>query len=237
MMAIPAIDLREGACVQLVGGSYDEERIRIADPVAVAERWLAAGFSHLHVIDLDAALGIGSNRAVIVDILSIGRATVQVGGGVRTDDDVEFFLSAGADRVVAGTRAIEDPGWVAALSERFPGRIIVAADVRDGRPLVRGWSGNASGTFEEILGRLDGLQLAGVLVTSVNVEGRMLGPDLALIDRTLKLSSHPVMAAGGISSMSDLRILSDRNVSSAILGMALYQGSLDPVTVSMEFGR
>src|SRR5919206_481681 len=128
MQVIPAIDLREGACVQLVGGSYAAERVRIADPVAVAERWTRLGFSRIHVVDLDAATGRGSNRAIMREILAATDARVQCGGGVRDLDTIEELLTAGASEVVLGTRAVEDRAWLEAVFRRYPGRIIVAAD-------------------------------------------------------------------------------------------------------------
>src|SRR5690606_12676792 len=130
MIAVPAVDLRGGRCVQLVGGRPEEERVSLPDPVAVAERWWAAGFTTLHVVDLDAALGVGDNLPVLERLLGATPATTQVGGGVRDDARIERLLGAGADRVVVGTKAIDDPEWLASAAARHPGRLVLALDTR-----------------------------------------------------------------------------------------------------------
>ena len=113
MIAIPAVDLREGACVQLVGGAYEDERVRLADPVSVSRDWARAGFRHLHLVDLDAATGRGSNESILRAIAGEPGLAVQAGGGVRSEADVQRLLDAGAERVVVGTRALEEPEWLA----------------------------------------------------------------------------------------------------------------------------
>ena len=130
MLAIPAIDLREGKVVQLVGGDYANEAVRLDNPVEVAREWVRAGFTRLHCVDLDAATGRGTNHAAIRTLLDDDEALFQVGGGIRTADRVQALLEAGAAFVVVGTRAIEETDWMAELADAHPGRIIVAADVR-----------------------------------------------------------------------------------------------------------
>jgi len=235
MIAIPAIDLREGACVQLVGGAYDAERVRLADPVAVARRWSEAGFRSLHVVDLDAATNRGENRAVIAALLGRG-GDVQVGGGVRDEAAIAGLLEAGAARVVVGTRALEDPAWLARMARRFPGRIVAAVDARGGRVVTHGWTVTQPRDALTVLFALASLPLAGVLVTAVEREGRMQGPDLELSERAAKAVPFPVHASGGIAAAGDLRALSDRGISAAVLGMALYTGALDARAVAGEFG-
>ena len=121
MIAIPAVDLREGACVQLVGGSYDRERIRLTDPVSVARAWAQLGFPRLHVVDLDAATGRGSNAELVRELIRESEADVQVGGGVRDAETIERLLADGADRVVVGTRALEEPEWLEHVASLWPG--------------------------------------------------------------------------------------------------------------------
>jgi len=237
VIAIPALDLREGACVQLVGGDYAQERVRLPDPVEVARAWRDAGFTRLHVVDLDAATGRGSNLSVIAALLRGSGLDVQVGGGLRDDESIERVLSAGASRAVVGTRAVEDPAWLRAGAVRFPGRLVVALDARNGIVVTRGWAGTTTRRVEEALEQVAGLPLAGVLVTSVEREGRMQGPDLDLVGRVSARSEFPVHASGGIASLADLRALGDCGAAAAVLGMALYTGALDPRAVSQEFGR
>ena len=237
MIAIPAIDLRDGACVQLVGGSYDRERVRLEDPVAVAHRWYDDGFRRLHVVDLDAATERGSNARVIQQILETSGAAVQVGGGVRTTEQVDALLAAGARHVVVGTRAIEHPDWLAEIVARHPQAIIVAADVR-GRALVsRGWSATLPTNVADFVREVEALPLAGLLVTAVHLEGEMRGPDLTLVEEIAASTAIPVIASGGVGKIGDLRALAERGAAAAVIGMALYTGAVDPRTVAAEFGE
>ena len=237
MIAIPAIDLREGACVQLVGGAYDDERVRLDDPAAVARRWRDIGFRSLHVVDLDAATGRGCNDEVVVRILEESDGVdVSVGGGVRSLERARSLLTAGAARVVTGTRALEDPVWLREVAMHHPERIVVAVDVRDSRPVVRGWSETTALDLRSVLENLNDLPLGAVLVTAVDVEGRLAGPDLALIESVTLVTQHPVIAAGGITTIDDLRALDTLGVSGAVIGMALYTRHMDAARCAAEFG-
>jgi phosphoribosylformimino-5-aminoimidazole carboxamide ribotide isomerase len=236
MIAVPALDLRDGACVQLVGGAYAEECVRLADPLAVARRWRAAGFARLHVVDLDAATGRGSNRPVIEALLAQGGAALQVGGGVRDQAAADALLAAGAARVVVGTRAVEDPGWLAALAARHPGRVVLAADARGREVTTRGWTAGSGRAAAAVAAAADGLPLAGVLVTAVEHEGRLAGPDLALVRAVAGATRAPVIASGGIGSLEDLRRLAAAGAAEAVVGMALYTGALEGGAVAKEFG-
>ncbi|HET7224871.1 MAG TPA: 1-(5-phosphoribosyl)-5-[(5-phosphoribosylamino)methylideneamino] imidazole-4-carboxamide isomerase [Candidatus Eisenbacteria bacterium] len=235
MRAIPAVDVREGACVQLVGGRYDDERVRLPDAIAAAREWLQLGFARLHVVDLDAATGAGDNRAVVERIVADAPGRVQVGGGIRDDATLDRWLALGAARVVVGTRALEDPAWLAAAAARHPGRIVVAVDARDGRVTTRGWSAGTALEPALAAAALDPLPLAGVLVTSVDREGRMSGPDLALVERVRARTRHPLTASGGIATLEHMRALAARGADAAVLGMALYTGALDPRALAHEF--
>lgn len=235
MIAIPAIDLREGACVQLVGGSYDRERIRLEDPVAVAHRWIGDGFRHLHLVDLDAATGRGSNRPLVLEILRRVGPGVQVGGGIRTDADIGALLDAGADRVIVGTRGIADRGWLSRAAATFPGRLVLAADVRGRHVVTRGWSETLAITARSLLTGLDDLALAGVLVTAVHNEGQLLGADLPLFRQVARAVRLPVYASGGLASLDDLTALARAGCHAAVLGMALYTGVLDSRVTAREF--
>lgn len=237
MIAIPAIDLRDGACVQLVGGSYADERVRLEDPVSVAASWERAGFRHLHVVDLNAALERGSNAALVAEILRATQAEVQVGGGVRDENAVERLLDEGATRVMVGTRAIEDMPWLEALADRFPAQLIVAADVRDRRIVTRGWMRTLPLGILDAIEQLNALPLAGILVTAVHREGQLLGTDLPLMEDVAETANCPVYAAGGIASLIDLRALADRGIAAAVIGMALYTGTIDPRIAAEEFAE
>lgn len=235
MLAIPAIDLREGCVVQLVGGDFDKERIRIGDPRDVARRWTGYGFRRLHVVDLDAATGRGTNRPVVRDLLADSATPVQVGGGVRTTEAIESLVSDGAAHVVVGTRGVDDPDWLREIAGANPGIIVLAADVRDRRVVTHGWTRELPRNILDLIDDLSGIALGGLLVTAVHREGQMAGTDLPLMEDVAEASEWPVFASGGIASMRDLRALEDRGLAGAVLGMALYTGALDPRTVAEEF--
>jgi phosphoribosylformimino-5-aminoimidazole carboxamide ribotide isomerase len=237
MIAIPAIDLREGACVQLVGGSYDAEQVRLDNPPEVANRWEYAGFRRLHVVDLDAATRRGSNDEVIREILQATPMETQVGGGVRDVDRIESLLEMGARRVVVGTRAIENTDWLADMCDLFPDTIIVAADVRERFIATHGWGRLTQRHVLDFVRELNMLPLAGIMVTAVHKEGRMEGTDLPLMEDVADESDHPVCASGGIGTLGDLYALEDTGVAAVVIGMALYTGALDPRRVAEEFAE
>jgi phosphoribosylformimino-5-aminoimidazole carboxamide ribotide isomerase len=234
--AVPAVDLKGGRCVQLVGGRPEEERVSLPDPVAVAKEWRAGGFRVLHVVDLDAALGSGSNLEFVRAIARDAPGELQVGGGVRDEARAAELLEAGADRVVVGTRAVDDPAWLAALADSHPGRIVVAADIRDGQVLRRGWTEGSGLEVLDFLGSLAELSLAGVLCTDVGREGRVEGIDREGVVRVLEGSAHPVWISGGVTTMDELRFLRVKGAAGAVLGMALYTGALDAAEVARAFG-
>jgi phosphoribosylformimino-5-aminoimidazole carboxamide ribotide isomerase len=237
MIVTPAVDLRGGKCVQLIGGSYDRQAVEIDDPLRAALDWEAAGFQTLHVVDLDAATGHGENLAPIELILSSVTAEVQVGGGIRSTEQVERLLGAGARRVVVGTRAIQDAEWLDEIAGSYPDRIVVAADIRDRSIVTHGWQGTSEEAMEIAIDRLTSLPIAAILVTAVHKEGLMQGPDLPLMRDVLRESRVPVQASGGIGDVTDLRALAEIGVSSTIVGMALYTGKLDTSMVAKEFNR
>jgi phosphoribosylformimino-5-aminoimidazole carboxamide ribotide isomerase len=237
MIAIPAVDLRDGACVQLVGGSYARERVRLERPADVARTWTRYGFQRLHVVDLDAATGRGANAGVIREILHDIPAEVQVGGGVRESDQIDDLLTDGATRVVVGTRALEELDWLADVAEEYPGQLILAADVRDRRLVTRGWARTLPTDILDFVDELNGLPLGGLLVTAVHREGQMQGVDLPLMEDVAEASPFPVLASGGVASIQDLRALADRSIAGVVIGMALYTGALDPRAVASEFGE
>ena len=237
MIAIPAVDLREGACVQLVGGDYADERVRLADPVGVARDWTRYGFHRLHIVDLDAATGRGSNRDIVNELVRETPAELQIGGGVRSSTQIDELLTSGAHAVVVGTRALEDSDWLARIATTYPNEVIVAADVRDRRIVTRGWTRTLPRDIVDVTEELSSLPLAGLLVTAVHREGSMQGADLFLMEDVVEAASFPVYASGGIASVSDLRALAERGVAAAIMGMALYTGALDPRQTAEEFSE
>lgn len=225
MIVYAAIDLRGGRVVQLVGGRVENESVSLPDPLAVALRWIDDGYAALHIVDLDAALGDGDNRAIINEIIANAPVPVQVGGGVRDDAAVAAWLDAGASRVIIGTRAVEDAPWRMSIADSYPDRLVVAADVRENQVLTRGWKETTTITADEFLTQLNNDPLAGVLVTDVSREGQMTGIDVALFERLTITSDHALIAAGGIRDREDLVSLEQAGCAGAVLGMALYKGA------------
>jgi phosphoribosylformimino-5-aminoimidazole carboxamide ribotide isomerase len=236
VIVAPAVDLRGGRCVQLVGGRPEAERVSLPDPVEQARKWWEMGFRTLHVVDLDAALSLGHNLPVIREIVQSTEALLQVGGGVRNETSLATHLAMGVDRVIVGTRAVDDPEWLEVVAFRHPGRILVAADVRDGRVLRKGWTESSGIPVLELLRRLDSLPLAGVLYTDVGREGRMEGMELSSAAEVVAGSRQPVWISGGITRMRELRSLAMAGAAGAVLGMAIYTGVLPPEQVAKEFG-
>ena len=239
MIAIPAVDLHAGLCVQLVGGA--SEQMGPGDPLGVARSWAGHGFRRLHVVDLDAATRRTahttweSNEEIVRDILREQTMDIQVGGGVRSGETIERLLSDGACRVVVGSRALVEMDWLAEMTRLFPNELIVTADVQNRRVVSRGWSRTLPRDVLDAVSELNGLALGGLLVTAMHKEGQLGGTDLALMEDVVELSNAPVIASGGITTMDDLRALADRGVSASVIGSALYTGALDPRIVAEEF--
>jgi phosphoribosylformimino-5-aminoimidazole carboxamide ribotide isomerase len=202
----------------------------------VARSWANAGFQRLHVIDADAESGAGTNAELVEDIVRDGVIEVQVSGGIQSTDQIERLVDTGAASVIVGLRGIEDPRWLASVAETFPGQLMVGTDVRERRVVTRGWVHNVPLDIFDVLAELDSLPLAGLLLSAADANGHRTVSDLALLEDVAESCGFPVMAAGGVSTMNDLRALEHRGVAAAVLGSALYDGELDSRTVAQEFG-
>jgi phosphoribosylformimino-5-aminoimidazole carboxamide ribotide isomerase len=225
MIAIPAIDLRRGRCVRLFRGDPSDETVYDSDPVDTARRFEQEGARRLHVVDLDAALGTGSNREIVVRIVRAVAVPVQVGGGLRTLDDVEGVLEDGAARAILGTSAALDPEFVSEAVALAADRIVAAVDVRDGRVMVRGWQ-EAGPRVADALPALTDAGAVRFLVTSIDRDGTMDGPDLALYERAMGLTDRPIIASGGVRKADDVYALRDLGLEAVVVGKALYSGTL-----------
>ncbi len=224
MIVVPAIDLRGGRCVRLTRGDPSQQTVYGADPVTVARQFEGDGAELLHVVDLDAAFGTGSNTDTISAIAAEVSARLQVGGGLRTDEAVEAALEAGAGRVVLGTAAVNDPSFVRRQVREHGDAIVVAVDVRDGRVMVRGWR-ESGPMLEGILPELDRAGAPRYLVTGIEADGTLTGPNVGLYRRVQSLTDSPVLASGGVGTLDHLRTLAAEGVEGAIVGKALYEGA------------
>lgn len=225
MIVIPAIDLRGGRCVRLFRGDVAAETVYDADPVEVAERFQAEGARRLHVVDLDAARGEGSNRHIVREICRAVQIPVQLGGGLRTLDAVFAALEDGAARAILGTAAALNPGFVEEAVAHVGDRVLVAVDVRDGRVAIHGWR-ELGPRVEEAIPALAAVGAPRFLVTSIQRDGTMDGPDLALYERVVQLTDRPIIASGGVRVAEDVRALRELGLEAVVVGKALYAGTL-----------
>jgi phosphoribosylformimino-5-aminoimidazole carboxamide ribotide isomerase len=225
---IPAIDLRNGRCVRLTQGRRDQETAYGDDPVEQARRWVGAGARRLHVVDLDGAFAGRLLQADSIAALARGcEAPIQVGGGLRTERDLDAVFAAGAERAILGTAALEDEPLLRRALERWGERIAVAVDVRDGQPVARGWETAGEASLEELLRRLRELGARRVVCTDVARDGMLEGPNLLLAGQVARQFGGAVIASGGFTSLEDLqraRRLELLGLEGVIVGKALYEG-------------
>ena len=226
LILLPAVDVADGQAVQLVQGKAGSER-RFGDPRAAAERWQDAGAEWIHLVDLDAAFGRGDNAELLTEVISHLRINVELSGGIRDDDSLERALATGCARVNIGTAALEQPEWCAEVIGYYGDRIAVGLDVRGSRLAARGWT-REGGDLMETLDRLDRAGCARFVVTDVNSDGMLSGPNTDLLRRVCAATDKPVVASGGISTLTDLITLAEMvplGVEGAIIGTALYVGN------------
>lgn len=225
MIVIPAIDLRGGRAVRLLQGDPESETTYSEDPVDVAVRFQKEGARRLHVVDLDAALGEGDNRERVEAICRAVQVPVQVGGGIRSNDDIGQVLGAGAKRVILGTAAAADPTFVRRAVEEHAEAIVVAIDVRGGHVMVRGWTEEGP-AVDDALPALDEAGAPRYLVTSIARDGTLKGPDMKLYEHLLKLTETPLIASGGVRDADDVWALRNLGCEAVVTGKALYEKTL-----------
>ncbi len=232
MLIIPAIDLKDGHCVRLRQGRMDAVTIYSDDPLATAGRWIDNGCQRLHIVDLDGAVGGRRINARIIERIAKAypQTAIQVGGGIRDKAAIETYLNAGVQFVILGSKAVTAPHFVTAACVEFPGQIIVGLDARNDKIAIEGWSKQSRYSPIELAQRFDQDGIAAIVYTDIQRDGMMTGVN---IDSTLALAqavSTPVIASGGVSRLSDISALlkiAYAGVSAAIIGRALYEGTLD----------
>ena len=230
MVVIPAIDVKDGRCVRLRQGDMDAETVYGTDIPSMATRWVQAGATIIHLVDLNGAVeGEPRNLTQIEAVIRSAPVQVQVGGGIRNMTTVRRYFKSGISRIVLGTGALKDRAFLRQACQEFPKRILLGLDARDGKVAVNGWTSLSETTATHLLKELAGFDLGAVIYTDIARDGMLSGPNIAALREILTFSAFPVIASGGISPIEDLQALQSLGprVEGAIVGKALYDGKLN----------
>jgi phosphoribosylformimino-5-aminoimidazole carboxamide ribotide isomerase len=228
VLIIPAIDLRGGQCVRLRQGDYNRETVFGSDPVAMAKHWVNKGAQWLHIVDLDGAkVGRPVNGDIVHRIVEAVPVPCQLGGGLRSEADIQTALDSGARRVVIGTKALTDAEWLTRVCRLFPDRLLVGIDAIDGRVAVQGWLQVSERSAVEFARECADLPLAGIVYTDIRRDGMLDGPNFEAVAEMSAAVPIPVIASGGITTLDDIRRLAGIKISDCIVGRALYEGRID----------
>jgi phosphoribosylformimino-5-aminoimidazole carboxamide ribotide isomerase len=230
----PAIDLKEGKAVRLVRGAMDSATVFNDDPAAQARDFAEAGFTWLHLVDLDGAFaGRPMNRTAVEAIVAAVDVPVQLGGGIRDMATIEGWLQAGIRRVILGTAAVREPDLVRAACRRFPGRVAVGIDARAGRVAVQGWAEESDLSAADLAKRFEDAGVAAIIYTDIDRDGALQGVNVASTLALAQAIDIPVIASGGVASLDDIAALmavEDAGIDGVICGRALYDGRIDPAS-------
>ena len=229
MQLYPAIDMKDGRCVRLTQGLFDNVKVYSEDPGETAKTWVSKGADFLHLVDLDGALaGRSVNEPVIRRILEAVEVPVQVGGGIRNRETAERMLDLGVRRVIIGTRAVKEPEFVKGLVETFgPEKVVVGVDARNGMVAVEGWEKVSQMTALDLCLQMRECGVRHVVYTDISRDGMLSGPNVAATRKLTEETGMDIIASGGVSSMEDLKELFDQGITGAIIGKALYEKRLD----------
>ena len=222
---VPAVDMQDGEVVQLVQGERGTEK-RYGDPVAAAERWVAAGAETLHLVDLDGAFeGERANADAVEAVVEAVDVPVQLGGGIRTAADAADLLDRGVERVILGTAAVEQPALVGDIAADYPGRVMVSLDAKGGEVVVSGWTEGTGLDPADAAARFESAGAGSILFTDVDVEGQQAGVQTDVTGRVAEAVDIPVVASGGVASLDDIRALREAGAAAVVVGTALYEGA------------
>lgn len=228
MIIIPAIDIKDSRCVRLTQGRMDSETVYSTDPSEVARRWASSGAELIHLVDLDGAVeGNAKNYEVIKKIASSMDVPVQVGGGIRDLLTAGLYLNTpGVKRIIIGTAACEDPEFLRALTKKYPGRVAVGIDAKDGRVAIRGWVEVTEERAVDLARRLEGEGVACIIYTDISRDGMLMGPNVEATREIAGSVSIPVIASGGMTSIKDIESYKSVKLEGIIIGKALYSGKI-----------
>ncbi|HYG78058.1 MAG TPA: 1-(5-phosphoribosyl)-5-[(5-phosphoribosylamino)methylideneamino]imidazole-4-carboxamide isomerase [Planctomycetota bacterium] len=229
MLVIPAVDIKDGKAVRLKQGKADQKTVYDDNPVHAAERWAHTGARRIHIVDLDGAFeGVPKNRALVLSILkALAKHEVQIGGGLRTEQIVSDYISGGAARCVIGTKALEDRAFLKRLAEKFPGKINVGIDAKDGMVVTKGWVQSSNIKAVDLVRDLSGLPLGEIIYTDIDRDGMLEGPNFAQLEGMKKASPFPLIASGGVTTIENIQRCRELGCYGAIVGKAFYDGRMD----------
>ena len=228
MDIIPAVDIKDGQAVRLEQGDFDRVTVFDKSPLAAVTRWANDGAKWIHIVDLDGArAGKPVNHALVGEAAKVATSMIQLGGGLRDIDSVQAALDLGISRVVLGTAALEKPELLDAARCKFPDRILVGVDARNGTVATHGWKKETTITAKQAIKELSLPGVAAIVFTDITRDGMMKGPNLDALCQAVAAARIPIIASGGISSIADLVSVANSGASGAIIGRALYDGSID----------
>ncbi len=228
MQIYPAIDIKGGKCVRLVQGNFNDVTVFNDDPCDQALQWVSKGASYIHIVDLDGArLGSSYNNDVIASIVSKVCIPIQVGGGIRTMDDIETKLNIGVSRVILGTAAINNPTFVKDAVRTYGDKIAIGIDAKEGKVAISGWEEISDVTAVSLCVKMADIGVKTVIYTDISKDGMMTGPNISATKQLIDLSGMDIIASGGVSSLRDLDDIKAIGASGVIIGKALYQGAID----------
>ena len=227
MHIIPAIDLRDAKCVRLIQGDYHRQIDYRDDPVEQAREFSKAGAKWLHIIDLDGAkLGKPVNTDAIAAVAALGLFKIECGGGLRDQESIKQLLDAGVERVIVGTKAVDDFEWFADMAEKFRGQIVLGLDARGSTVATHGWTRDGSKGLLDFAADAAKLPIAAIIYTDISKDGMMAGPNFERTKALIDAVDVPIVASGGVSQISDIRKLVELGADAAIVGRSLYEGTL-----------
>ncbi|MGL6072985.1 MAG: 1-(5-phosphoribosyl)-5-[(5-phosphoribosylamino)methylideneamino]imidazole-4-carboxamide isomerase [Fimbriiglobus sp.] len=227
MIIYPAIDLRGGQCVRLIQGDYARETVFAANPIQPALDWVRQGADRLHLVDLDGAkVGQPINRDVISRIVQESKVPCQLGGGIRTEEDLDTVFGWGIQWAVLGTKALQDPAWVREMATKFPGRIVLGLDARNGFVATDGWLNTSTTKATDLARLVETAPLFAVVYTDIARDGMMQGPNIEALNEMRAATRLPVIASGGVSNLAQAAELAGLGTFAAIIGRALYEGAI-----------
>ena len=228
MQIIPAIDIKDGRCVRLFQGDYDQITVFDHDPVAVARKWERLGAERIHVVDLDGAkVGRPVNAQVVFAIVRAISIPVQLGGGLRDHAAVDAALNLGVERVVLGTAAVRDPQLISRLVQQYAARIVVGVDARDGWVAAQGWTETSQIKTDDLVRRMGVLGVRTIIYTDISRDGTLTGPDINGVAELVQVNGPDIIASGGVANLDDLVALSKTGAAGVIVGKALYTDAFD----------